>query len=263
MGRVRLGVLCVLLLACEDNAARETAPRHDASATEDASEAGAMTRPLQVVALTRTAGFRHDAIEPALRALYGIAARHSATLRDTEDPSELTALLPETDVVVFLMTTGDVVDDAQQTEFETFIRAGGGFLGVHSAADTEYDWPFYGTLIGAWFESHPAIQRAVLKLEATESAVVNALPARWERTDEWYNFKTNPRGQVDVLLTLDETSYEGGTMGDDHPIVWSRQSGALGQGRSFYTALGHTQESWEDDDFIRHIGAALLWAANR
>jgi type 1 glutamine amidotransferase len=295
MGRVRFGVFCVLLLACDDggDVARDAAPRHDASrdagpsedasrdaapsedaardsassddasVAEDASEAGTETRPLRVVAFTRTAAFRHSTIEPALRTLNGITSKHSATLRNTEDPAELIALLPETEVVVFLMTTGDVLDDTQQTAFEAFIRAGGGFLGVHSASDTEYQWPFYGTLIGAWFDSHPGVQPATLKHEATGSAVVNALPARWERADEWYNFKTNPRGQVDVLLTLDETTYEGGTMGADHPIVWSRQGGAIGKGRSFYTALGHTSESWEEEIFIRHIEAGLLWAANR
>jgi type 1 glutamine amidotransferase len=171
-------------------------------------------------------------------------------------------MLPDSDVVVFLMTTGEVLDDTQQTAFEAFIRAGGGFLGVHSAADTEYDWPFYETLNGAWFASHPVIQPAKLRVERPQDPRVAFLPQVWERTDEWYNFRSNPRARVDVLLTLDETSYQGGTMGADHPMVWSHAGGPLGEGRAFYTALGHTLESWQDPLFLQHIEAALLWAAH-
>jgi type 1 glutamine amidotransferase len=248
--------------------ASDPAPQRDASVHEDASrpldanlddeDAAASSKPLRILVYSRTVGFRHDTIESAQRAFTDIAARHAATLTVTEDPLQLGAALASTDVVVFSMTTGDVLGDAEQTQLEAFIRSGGGFLGVHAAADTEYDWPFYETLNGAWFADHPAIQPAKLVRESSDHPAVSFLPATWERTDEWYNFRTNPRGRVQVLVTLDESSYQGGTMGADHPIVWAR---SIDRGRAFYTGLGHTQESWQEPLFLRHIEAALLWAA--
>ncbi|MET0390417.1 MAG: ThuA domain-containing protein, partial [Polyangiales bacterium] len=243
-------------------AERDAATRLDAAAVSDAApraDAAALAV-LRFTVFSRTQGFRHDAIEPAQAALSDIAQQLGAAIALTEDSGVLTAMLPQTDVVVFLMTTGDVLDDTQQAAFEAFIRAGGGFLGVHSSADTEYNWPFYETLNGAWFDSHPAIQPARLQLQAAEHPTVSFLPAVWQRTDEWYNFRENPRGAVDVLVTIDETSYEGGTHGEDHPVIWCHRIGA---GRAFYTALGHTQESWREPLFLQHIEAALGWAAGR
>src|SRR5262245_24543425 len=134
-----------------------------ASPEEDAAidDAGAPAqKPLRIAVFSRTLGFRHDSIPAAQDALRGIAQRTKASATFTEDAAQLIAHLPETDVVVFLMTTGDVLDTAQQTSFESFIRGGGGYVGIHSAADTEYDWPFYGEVVGAWFKDHPAIQKA-------------------------------------------------------------------------------------------------------
>jgi type 1 glutamine amidotransferase len=162
--------------------------------------------------------------------------------------------------VVFLLTTGDVLDDDQQAAFETWIGAGGGYVGVHSAADTEYDWPFYGTLMGAYFLSHPDIQQASVDVEADHPTIVG-LPSPWVRTDEWYNFQTNPRPNVTVLATVDESTYTGGTMGADHPITWSHPTG--GGGRAFYTAMGHTDESYCDPLFRRLLVGALRWVAGR
>jgi type 1 glutamine amidotransferase len=214
--------------------------------------------PLRIVVYSRTAGFRHDTIEPGQRVFADIAARHGATVEMTEDAARLAMTLERADVVVFLMTTGDVLGDVEQSQFEAFIRKGGGFLGVHAAADTEYDWPFYETLNGAWFSDHPAIQPAKIARTSVDHPATRFLPAIWERTDEWYNFRSNPRDRVQVLLTLDEKSYQGGTMGDDHPIAWSH---SIDRGRAFYTALGHTQESWKEPLFLQHIEHALLWAA--
>jgi type 1 glutamine amidotransferase len=228
------------------------------AATDATGDTNMPTAPIRILVYSRTVGFRHDTIEPGQRALADIAARNGGTIDITEDPLQLGAALTSHDVVVFLMTTGDVLGDAQQTQLEAFIRGGGGFLGVHSAADTEYDWPFYEELNGAWFSDHPAIQPAKLVRESSDHPAVSFLPAIWERTDEWYNFRSNPRSRVDVLMTLDETSYDGGTLGADHPIIWSH---TIDRGRAFYTGLGHTQESWQDPLFLRHIEAALLWAA--
>ncbi|HKU40439.1 MAG TPA: ThuA domain-containing protein [Polyangiales bacterium] len=239
-----------------------TGPAADGGGEGDAGsdDAGSAPQPLRIQVFSRTLGFRHESIEPAQAALRSIAARISAKLELGEDPAQLVTRLADTDVVVFLMTTGDVLDAAQQTAFERFIRDGGGFVGVHSAADTEYDWPFYGALNGAWFKDHPAVQKAKLVVDAPSHPIVSSLPASWERSDEWYNFRDNPRGKVDVLLRLDESSYSGGNMGADHPIAWCH---AIDRGRAFYTGLGHTNESWQDAFVLQHVERALLWVARR
>lgn len=252
-----------------DAGARDTGAPDPRIPDADASDAGApdagapdagAPKPPRIQVFSRTSGFRHDSIDPARAAIVAIAAEHGASIQHTEDPAVLTARLSQTDVVVFLMTTGDVLDPAQQTAFERFIRDGGGFVGVHSAADTEYDWPFYGELNGAWFKDHPAVQKAAVIVEAAGDPLVSFLPRTWERTDEWYNFRTNPRPEVTVLLRLDESTYSGGNMGADHPIAWSRKIDA---GRAFYTGLGHTRESWEEPLMLMHVERALLWAAGR
>jgi len=235
--------------------ARPDAAAPDSGAKRDA----AMSGPIRVQIFSRTEGFRHDSIEPALEAIAGLAGLR---VQRSEDPAELVRALADSDVVVFLMTTGDVLDPAQQDALEAYVRKGGGFVGVHSSADTEYDWPFYGTLNGAWFASHPAVQRARIAVQRDLEPKLEFLPAVWEREDEWYNFKANPRADsaVRVLATLDESSYEGGTMGADHPIVWCRN---LDAGRAFYTGLGHTQASWQDPLVVQHVAAGVRWAAGR
>jgi cytochrome c len=233
------------------------APDEDAS-IDDAG--GSAREPLRVQVFSRTLGFRHDSIAPAQDALRAIAVRQKASFTFTEDSAQLIAQLPQTDVVVFLMTTGDVLDAAQQTSFESFIRAGGGYVGVHSATDTEYDWPFYGQLAGAWFKDHPAVQKAKVLLDAPQHPIVSFLPVTWERSDEWYNFRENPRGKVDVLLRLDESSYSGGNMGSDHPIAWCH---SIDKGRAFYTGFGHTNESWQEPMLLELVERALVWVAGR
>lgn len=122
-------------------------------------------------------------------------------------------------MLLFLSTTGNVLNDSQQEAFQSFIRDGGGFAGIHAATDTEYEWPWYGKLVGGYFESHPHIQNATVKVVDRIHISTKHLPASWERKDEWYNFKSlNP--QVTVLALLDEKSYEGGTNGENHPIAW-------------------------------------------
>ncbi|HYP89856.1 MAG TPA: ThuA domain-containing protein, partial [Polyangiaceae bacterium] len=164
--------------------------------------------------------------------------------------------------VIFLSTTGDVLDDDQQAAFERFIRGGGGFVGIHSATDTEYDWAWYGSLVGAYFREHPAVQAADVLVEDGAPLGVAGLPKRWHRTDEWYAFKSNPRANVSVLLSLDETSYAPGAanMNGDHPIAWSHEYDG---GRAFYTALGHTPESYADPLFMGHVAGGIAWALGR
>jgi type 1 glutamine amidotransferase len=129
---------------------------------------------------------------------------------------------------------------------------------VHSATDTEYDWPWYGGLVGAYFQGHPAIQPAALVVVDRVHPSTRTLPARWERTDEWYNFRSNPRARVHVLATADETTYSGGEMGADHPIAWCQ---FYDGGRAWYTALGHTRESYAEPFFLRHLLGGIQFAA--
>jgi cytochrome c len=212
-----------------------------------------------VLVFSRTTAFRHDSIDEGIAAIQQLGAANNFSVTATEDPTKFTAAnLAQYEAVVFLMTTGDVLDAAQQAAFEQYIAAGHGFVGVHSAADTEYDWPWYGGLVGAYFDSHPAIQQATIKVADRAFPGTAGLPQRWTRTDELYNFRTNPRANVHVLATLDESTYTGGTMGFDHPIAWVHEYGG---GRSFYTGLGHTAASYSDPLFRQHLLGGIQYAA--
>ncbi|MFF9378058.1 ThuA domain-containing protein [Streptomyces griseoluteus] len=212
----------------------------------------------RVLVFSKTAGFRHDSIPDGVAAVQQLGATDGLTVDATEDAGAFTTRnLRRYDAVVFLSTTGDVLDAAQQRAFEGYIRQGGGYVGVHAAADTEYDWPFYGGLAGAWFASHPAIQPATVVVEDHAHPSTAALPARWERTDEWYNYRSNPRARAHVLASLDESSYSGGTMSGDHPIAWCQ---SYQGGRAFYTGGGHTRESYADPAFRAHLRGGLRWA---
>ena len=216
---------------------------------------------LRVLAFSRTGGFRHGSISVGVAALLAEAQARGWDFTATEDAAEMSdARLDSTDVVVFLNTTGDVLDATQQQALERYVRGGGGWVGVHAAADTEYDWPFYGELVGAWFQRHPRIQDAVLTIETPSHPATAHLDATWSRRDEWYDFRTNPRPNVQVLLTIDESTYEGGQMGTDHPIAWVHEN--LG-GRAFYTAGGHTDDSYSEPAFLEHLLAGIEWAGGR
>ena len=162
--------------------------------------------------------------------------------------------------VAFVLTTGDVLNDDQQAAFERYIRAGHGFVGVHSAADTEYDWPWYGRLLGAYFKNHPAIQQATVTVLDPRHPSTARLPRRWIREDEWYNFASNPRRAVRVLATVDETTYAAGdgAMGRDHPIAWAHE---FDGGRAWYTAAGHTEASYQEPLFLSHLLGGIQYAA--
>ncbi|MFG2037606.1 ThuA domain-containing protein [Dactylosporangium sp. NPDC048998] len=226
-----------------------------------ATPALAADAPYDVLVFSKTAGFRHDSIPAGIQATRDLGAANNFTVTATEDAAAFTtANLAQYEAVVFLSTTGDVLNDAQQTAFESYIRAGGGYVGVHAAADTEYGWPFYGQLVGAWFASHPAIQQVNSKTEDRANPATSHLPQTWTRTDELYNYQSNPRATAHVLATLDESSYSGGTMGADHPITWCK---TIDAGRSFYTGFGHTQESYADANFRTELLGGIRYAARR
>ncbi|MFD0820805.1 ThuA domain-containing protein [Micromonospora zhanjiangensis] len=215
----------------------------------------------EVLVYSRTAGFRHDAIPAGIQTVRELGAANNFTVTATEDPTAFTTgNLARYATVIFLNTTGDVLDAGQQAAFESYIRGGGGYVGVHSAADTEYDWPFYGDLVGAYFASHPQIQQAKVNVEDRAHAATAHLPQTWTRTDEWYNYRTNARATAHVLTSLDESSYSGGGMGADHPHSWCK---SYSGGRSFYTGAGHTIESYADPAFRAHLLGGIRYAAGK
>ncbi|MDX2033401.1 MAG: ThuA domain-containing protein [Blastocatellia bacterium] len=213
----------------------------------------------RVLVYSRTAGFRHDSISDGINAIRQLGQQSGFIVDATENPASFNdANLAQYKAVVFLSTTGDVLDGAQQAAFERFMRKGNGYVGIHAASDTEYDWPWYGGLVGAWFQSHPAIQQATIRIEDPGHPSTAELPTSWRRNDEWYNFRINPRGRVKVLATLDETTYNGGGMGADHPICWCQM---YDSGRAWYTAGGHTRESFSEPLFRSHLLGGILFAA--
>ena len=151
------------------------------------------------------------------------------------------------------------MDEAEQGELEQFIRDGGGFVGIHAAADTEYEWPWYGKLVGAYFNGHPNdpnVREATLRIVDDQHPATEPLPQDWTRSDEWYNYKNiNPENEV--LINLDESTYEGGTNGESHPISWYKEYDG---GRAFFTGLGHTVESYTDSLFLAHLAGGIQYA---
>src|SRR5215467_2433885 len=174
----------------------------------------------RVLVFSKTTGYRHASISNGKAAIQKLARENNFQVDTTEDASYFTEEnLKKYAVIIFLNTTGDVLNSEQEIAMERFIQAGGGFVGIHSATDTEYDWIWYANLVGAQFADHPEIQPARLVVTEKIHPSTKSLPEAWTRTDEWYNFKRLNK-DVRVLLKIDETSYKGGTLGADHPMAW-------------------------------------------
>ncbi|WP_328581893.1 ThuA domain-containing protein [Streptomyces sp. NBC_00370] len=217
--------------------------------------------PYQVLVFSKTAGFRHDSIPAGIAEIQALGADNGFSVTATEDATAIsTENLAQYEAVVFVSTTGDFLDDTQQNALFGYVDGGGGFLGIHAAADAEYETPAYEQLVGAWFSGHPAIQAATVRTEDLTNPATSQFEPAWTHTDELYNYKTDPRPNVHVLQTLDESSYEGGTMGADHPITWCHPQG---EGRSFYTGLGHTVETYADPDFQQLLLGGIEYAAGQ
>lgn len=215
----------------------------------------------RILVFTKTAGFRHESIPAAVKAVRELGVVGGFAVDVTEDSAAFSdANLTRYDAVVFLLTTGDVLNENQEHAFERSIRRGRGFAGVHSAADTEYGWAWYGGLVGAYFQSHPQVQSARVGVVDRRHASTARLPRQWVRTDEWYNFARNPRADVHVLATVDEASYAPGpgAMGPDHPVAWAHRYQG---GRAWYTAGGHREEAYSEPLFRRHLLGGIRWAA--
>ena len=215
--------------------------------------------PYKVLVFSATAGFRHDSITNGIATIQALGLTNNFIAEATEDSNQFTdAILAQYKAVIFLNTTGDVLNTNQQAAFQRYIEAGNGWVGIHSAADTFHNWAWYGGLVGSYFVSHPAVQQATVKVADRVDPSTSMLPKRWVRTDEWYNFSSNPRGTVHVLATLDETTYSGGTNGFDHPIAWCQNYDG---GRSWYTGGGHTPESFGEPLFQAHLLGGIQFAA--
>ncbi|MCC3156988.1 ThuA domain-containing protein [Hymenobacter sp. 15J16-1T3B] len=211
----------------------------------------------KILVFYKTAGFYHSSIPVAIEALRKLGADNNISVDTTKVAANFTRdNLANYKAVVFLSTTGDVLNDAQQRVFEEYIRAGNGFVGVHAATDTEYDWPWYNGLVGAYFDSHPAIQPATIDVVDKNHDATAFLPDSWQRTDEWYNFK-NLNPSIQVLANLNEQSYSGGIHGASHPIAWYH---TYQDGRAFYTAGGHTEESYREPLFLQHLLGGIQYA---
>lgn len=253
-GRVALVGVAMLIGSLAMTAGRaQTAAPAAAPPTQDAA-----AKRDRLLVFSKTAGFRHQSIPDGIKALREILGGRYE-IDASEDSAVFTAdNLKRYRAVVFLSTTGDILNDEQQKVFEGYIRAGGGYAGVHAAADTEHTWPWYGDLVGAYFKTHPEIQPATIKVEDRTHRSTRMLPAEWRRTDEWYVYNRNPRGRVRVLASLDDSTIKGATMDGDHPIAWFHE---FQGGRSWYTGGGHTSESFTEDLFRKHLEGGILWAA--
>ena len=216
--------------------------------------------PVRVLMLTATRGFRHDSIPVAREVMSALATSSGTfTVTATEDVSAFTdSLLAGYDVIFFALTTGELeFGPAQKAAILNFVSSGKGFMGVHSATDTLYDWPDYGRLVGAYFKEHPWTQSGTVVVEDMAHPATAGLGDRFTLTEEFYTFRDNPRPRVHVLLRLDPASV--GSTGD-YPLAWTQM---IGSGRSYYNALGHFQETWRDVRFQRQLTGAIQWAAGR
>lgn len=237
------------------------------------SEPKAADESFRILVFSKTTGFRHASIEPGVEAVKRLGADNGFGVVATEDSAAFTPEnLDAYAAVLFLNTTGNVLGDAERAALEAYVRGGGGYVGVHSAADTEYDSPFYEQLVGARFKSHPIQQiGGFVREDATHPATAH-YPETFDVFDELYSFRTNPRERTHVLLSVDESTYaqdpnttdldgkpETGVMGD-HPMSWCQD---IGRGRSFYTALGHEPYLYLEDWYLRHLLGGIRTAAGR
>lgn len=215
---------------------------------------------IKLLVFSKTDGYRHASIGAGQQALFKMGADKGFSVDTTEDATWFTEEnLAKYSAVVFLNTTQNVLDHRQQADFERYIQSGGGFVGIHAATDTEYQWPWYNKLVGAYFKSHPNnpnVRTATMNVVNKNHISTSALPDTWERTDEFYNFKSIYEG-ITPLIEIDESTYEGGENGDYHPMTWYHDYDG---GRSWYTNFGHTDETFEEAPFLEMLWGGIQYA---
>lgn len=214
----------------------------------------------KVLLFTKTNGYHHESIPAGVAAIEKIGKENNFSVDTASDASLFNDEdLKQYRAVIFLSTTGNILNADEQVAFQRYIEAGGGFMGIHAAADAEYNWAWYNKLVGAYFKSHPGdpnVRKATVVVTDTANAAMKGLPEKWERTDEWYNYK-NISADLNVLAMLDEDSYEGGENGRNHPIAWYHEYDG---GRAFYTGGGHTAESYSEPLFLQHLAGGIQYA---
>lgn len=221
----------------------------------------------KILVFSKTSGYHHESIANGNVAIQKLGDKNNFDVDTTTDAAMFQEdTLKKYAAVVFLSTTGDVLNYMQEAAFERYIQAGGGYMGIHAAADCEYDWGWYGRLVGGYFLSHPGIhdtfpniQAGILNVVDKENMATKHLPAQWKRTDEFYSYKKLSK-ETKVLLTIDEKSYHGGENGDNHPMAWYHEYDG---GRAFYTALGHTKESFSEEPYLQHILGGIQYAIGK
>lgn len=222
----------------------------------------------KVLLVTETAGWHHESIDFGVAAIHELAATHNFVVARQQQAVKITEnKLQDFDAVIFLSTTGDIFDEEEQMVFEKYIQSGKGFVGIHAAADTEYDWPWYNQLVGRMFHIHPAQQTAKLNIMDHNFPGLEHFPNKLLWTDEWYEFGAEQTDGLNYLIAVDDKSYDpnvqwgdkiGRGMGNMHPISWYHN---FDGGRSFYTALGHIEKVYENHWFLEHLYGGIYWAA--
>lgn len=217
---------------------------------------------------TKTAGFHHESIHEGVAAIRKLGERHNFSVNWQENASVFNdRQLENFEVVIFLNTTGDILNDEQQAAFEKFIRAGKGFVGIHAASDTEYEWEWYTKMVGHMFKIHPQIQTAMVNVKDRNFPGLETLPEAFLWTDEWYEFGPAKSNDLNYILTLDESTYDpnvqwgdnvGKGMGELHPMAWYHEYDG---GRAFYTGLGHVPTIYQEPLFLAHLYGGIWWAA--
>ncbi|WP_162053453.1 ThuA domain-containing protein [Pontibacter pamirensis] len=247
---------CTLVFACgiQSCSSSATNPEPPVAAETESADSS------RILVFSKTSGYYHESIPDGISAIQKLGNEHNIQVDTTKNAAYFNPdSLSNYDAVVFLSTTQDVLNDQQQEAFTKYIQGGGGYAGIHAAADTEYDWPWYNRLVGAYFLSHPKQQNATVRVSNKNHPSTSHLPDEWEIFDELYNYKDiNP--DINVLATLDETTYEGGENDDNHPIVWYHE---FDGGRAFYTGLGHTKESYTNPVFLQHIWGGINYAMGK
>lgn len=216
----------------------------------------------RILVFSKTTLFRHASITNGVQAIRELGARNGFAVDSTEDARVFSPTnLSRYHAVVFLSTSGDILDNSQQLAFREYLELGGGLAAIHAAVAgdvaTEGSWAWYGNTLCASFTNHSEVVVAEVVVEVPSHPSTSFLPKRWKRTDEWYNFVSSPRRCATILACLDESTYKGGTMGKDHPVAWCKE---VGRGRVWYTALGHTEESFTEPLFLKHLLGGISYA---
>ncbi|GAB5561041.1 MAG: ThuA domain-containing protein [Synoicihabitans sp.] len=229
----------------------------------------AQSAQFKALLVTKTDGWHHDSGSAGVVALQELAQLHDFEIFWSNDMGRVMndKWLADYDVVIFLLTTGDILNKEQQGALERFVQSGKGFVGIHSAADTEYEWDWYTKMVGHMFHIHPAVQTASLEVMDPNFPGMDRFAKRFIFTDEWYEFDAPRSKNLRYLLELDSDTFEpaanwGSKKSQDgiefRPVAWAHEYDG---GRAFYTALGHMASTYKDADFLHHVYGGIFWAA--